>query len=66
MMDEDFVPSYGLEIISGRPFSGDLTNEEKNVLMNEAACQLMGFELPDDAINDEIYFWGDTFRIVGG
>ncbi len=25
----------------------------------------MGFEKPADAINDQIYFWGDTFRIVG-
>lgn len=65
MMDEDFIPSYGLKMITGRPFSGDLINEEKNVLMNEAACHLMGFGLPEEAINDEIFFWGDTFRIVG-
>jgi putative ABC transport system permease protein len=25
----------------------------------------MGFDKPGDAINDQINFWGDTFRIVG-
>ena len=33
--------------------------------MNVAATRLMGFEKPEDAINNEIYFWGDTFNIVG-
>jgi putative ABC transport system permease protein len=65
MMDEDFIPSYGLKVIAGRAFSGEMSHEERNVMMNEAACRLMGFALPEDAINDEIYFWGDTFRIVG-
>ena len=25
----------------------------------------MGFAKPEDAINDQIFFWGDTFKIVG-
>jgi len=25
----------------------------------------MGFAKPEEALNDQIYFWGDTFRIVG-
>ena len=65
MMDEDFIPSYGLKVVSGRAFSGDRTGEEKNVLMNEAASRLMGFGKPEDALNDQIFFWGDTFRIIG-
>ncbi len=65
MMDEDFIPAYGLKMVTGRPFSAEIPHEEGNVLMNEAASKLMGFEKPEDAINDQIYFWGDTFRIVG-
>ena len=37
MMDHDFVGSYGLEVATGRTFSGDVPNEDKNVLINEAA-----------------------------
>lgn len=65
MMDEDFIPSYGLETVAGRSFSGELANEYKNVLMNEAACSLMGFAAPEEALDDRIFFWGDTFRIIG-
>jgi len=65
MMDHDFIKSYGLEVIEGRPFSGDVVNEKESVLLNESASRLMGFTKPELAINDQIFFWGDTFKIVG-
>jgi putative ABC transport system permease protein len=65
MMDHDFVGSYGLELVSGRTFSGSTPNEYNNVMLNEAAARHMGFEKYEDAIDDQINFWGDTFRIVG-
>ena len=65
MMDHDFIPGYGLEVVSGRGFSGDIPNERRNVMMNESAARLMGFKDTEQAINDQIFFWGDTFRIVG-
>lgn len=64
-MDHDFVKLFGLQIIAGRDFSGDVPNENKNVLINESSVRQLGFEKPEDAINDQINFWGDTFRIVG-
>jgi putative ABC transport system permease protein len=65
MMDHDFIPSFGLQVIAGRAFSGETVNEHKNVMVNESAARLMGFAKGEDAINDQIFFWGDTFRIVG-
>jgi putative ABC transport system permease protein len=65
MMDHDFIKTFGLQVLAGRPFSGELTSEHKNVMVNESAARLMGFSKIEDAINDEIFFWGDTFRIVG-
>jgi putative ABC transport system permease protein len=65
LVDHDFVSLYGLEIIAGRKFSGENAHEEKTVLLNEAAVRHMGFEKMDEAIDDHIFFWGDTFRIVG-
>jgi putative ABC transport system permease protein len=65
MMDHDFIPAYGLQVATGRPFSGSLSNEYKNVLINESASRQMGFAKIEDAIDDQIYFWGDTFKIVG-
>lgn len=65
MMDHDFIPSYGLEMVAGRAFSGEVANEQASVLLNEAGVRQMGFSKPDDALNVQINFWGDTFRIVG-
>ncbi|HRI78717.1 MAG TPA: ABC transporter permease, partial [Cyclobacteriaceae bacterium] len=65
MMDGDYIPSYGLEILAGRAFSDESTHEDKKVLLNESAVKLMGFTKLDEAIDDNIYFWGDTFRVVG-
>ena len=64
-MDGSFVKGFGLEVAAGRPFSDEAVQEHKNVLLNESASRLMGFTKPEDAINDQIYFWGDTFKIVG-
>jgi putative ABC transport system permease protein len=65
MTDGDFIPFYGLEVAAGRGFSDDNPNEGKSVLLNESAARLMSFANIEDAINDQINFWGDTFRIVG-
>jgi putative ABC transport system permease protein len=65
MMDDDFVKLYGLKTVAGRAFSNETTGEEKTVMLNEAATKLMGFKNIEEAVNDQINFWGDTFRIIG-
>lgn len=65
MMDHDFIPLYGLKVLAGRGFSGETSNEWTRVLINEAAAKRLGFAKIEDAINDQIYFWGDTFSIAG-
>lgn len=65
MVDADFIPSYGLELIAGRGFSDEVQNEESSLILNESAVRTMGFENPEQALNDYVNFWGDTFRIVG-
>lgn len=62
VMDEDFIPAYGLKVIAGRQFKA---NDKPSVILNEAALRVMGIRSPEDAIDNQIYFWGDTLRIVG-
>ena len=64
-MEGGFIKAFGLEVIAGRGFSDDVSNESKNVLLNEAGLRLMGFTKPEDAIDEKINFWGDTLKIVG-
>lgn len=65
MMDGEFIPFYGLEVLAGRNFSDEKPNEEKNVILNESAVRQMSFGKLEDAIGDDILFWGDTFKIAG-
>ena len=64
-MDFDFVDFYGLSILEGRNFSRDFGRNPETVLFNENAIRLLGYEDFASAMNQQIYFWGDTFSIVG-
>ncbi len=63
--DYNFVDFYGLSILEGRNFSEEFGRNSQTVLFNENAIRLMGFEDFPSAMNVPIFFWGDTFNIVG-
>lgn len=63
-VDGDFIDSYELGIVAGRKFDKERFNEEETVLFNESAVKLLGLS-PEEALNKDIFFWGDTFKIVG-
>ncbi len=63
--DDKFMDFYGLEVISGRGFDASFGTEESNVLFNEEAMRLLGFNDVEEILNQKINFWGDTFNIVG-
>lgn len=63
-VDGDFVEAYNLEMAAGRMFDKERTNERSVVLFNESAVVHLGLSI-NDVLEREIYFWGDTFKIVG-
>ena len=63
--DEKFADFYGLELIAGRKFDSRFGQEESNVLFNEAALKRIGFNEPEEILNQKINFWGDTMTVVG-
>jgi putative ABC transport system permease protein len=64
-MDAEFMQSYDLDLMDGRIFDEKFSTEENNVIFNQSAMRLIGFKDAKDLLNQEIYFWGDTFNIVG-
>jgi putative ABC transport system permease protein len=64
-IDNDFADAYKLKVIAGRSFSKDFGSDEHSVLFNEEALKLMNFENPESALGVDIFFWGDTYKIVG-
>lgn len=63
--DDQFIDYYGIELIAGRKFNDSFGTEESNVIVNESAMKRIGFLDPDSLMREKLYFWGDTFNIVG-
>ena len=64
-MDDQFIDLFELEVIEGRAFDDSYGNETASVMLNEAAVPMLGAMSPGDLINKKMFFWGDTFNIVG-
>ncbi|HEU4901260.1 MAG TPA: ABC transporter permease [Flavisolibacter sp.] len=63
--DNDFVPTYKLQLVAGRNLqSSDLTRE---FLVNESLVKRLGFKKPEDILNKEISMWDDRIKcsVVG-
>lgn len=68
LIDYDFVDLYKLKLLAGRDFSRDNPSDVNNVLLNEEAVKILGFQNADEAINKEIINGDrdpDTLRITG-
>lgn len=65
-IDYDFIPAYELKVLHGRNFSRDFATDEKAVLLNERAAQMLGYGKPEAALNGRLSRGGtDTFHIIG-
>lgn len=45
-VDEDYVPTLGMEMLTGRNFSRELASDSSAVIINEAAARLLGYTTP--------------------
>jgi putative ABC transport system permease protein len=68
-IDSSFASLYGLRLIAGRGFEGISPNipqgETRPVILNETAVQAVGFDTPNDALQQLVHMGGTTFRVVG-
>ncbi len=58
----DLIETMGIELVAGRSFSKDFQNEEKKLILNETAIEVMGLENP---VGSMINLWGEDREIVG-
>lgn len=68
-VDEDYIPTLGMQIIKGRNFSNDYPTDSSGVILNEAAVKLFGFK---DPLNTPVYSLSgmqsldmDKYHIIG-
>jgi len=64
-VDYDFLPAYELSPVAGRNFSKNFSTDDKAVLINEKAADLLGFKDAAAAINGQLKRGRDTLHIVG-
>lgn len=64
-VDYDYIKTYGLKLIAGRPFSKDFGSDAHSVIFNKKGIEQLGFSKPEDAIGKRIDFWGDQYTIEG-
>jgi len=64
-VDENFLSAYEMNFRAGRNFSKDNTADEKAVILNEEAVKLFGMESPQKALDQLIYNYHDSLKIIG-
>jgi putative ABC transport system permease protein len=64
-VDYDFLPIFGLDLISGRNFSEDFPTDESAIIVNEEFIKSLGFEKPEDAIGETISTNRGMTKIIG-
>nr|WP_255534543.1 ABC transporter permease [Chryseolinea lacunae] len=63
-VDENFVEVMGLQLLAGRNFTTQ-SIPRKTLFVNEQALATLGFEKPEDAIDEKVLFMGDTATVIG-
>jgi putative ABC transport system permease protein len=63
-VDENFLDTYGIRLITGRNFSRK-SSDIPTVILNEAAVRTLKFNSPQDALNHRIHWQRKEFEIIG-
>jgi putative ABC transport system permease protein len=64
-MDEDYLPSFDIELLAGRNFSPEFGTEDLAVILNKSGTAFLGYETPEDAIGQLVRFHGEDRHVVG-
>ncbi len=55
-VDEQYIPTLGMEMVTGRNFSLQFPTDSSGIIINEAGARLLGFK---DPIGKNLYFLND-------
>jgi putative ABC transport system permease protein len=62
-VDYDYIETCKMELVSGRTFSQDFADDEKNYILNESAIKRIGYE--DNPLGRMFDMWGREGKIIG-
>lgn len=61
-IQDDFIKTFGIEIIEGNDFSNDMGTAKEKIILNEAAVKRLGLV---DPLYKKVVFFQDTLQIIG-
>ncbi|SDM41712.1 putative ABC transport system permease protein [Catalinimonas alkaloidigena] len=65
-VDHDFIPTYQMELAAGRNFSREVgTDDSLAFILNESAIRMIGWNDPQQAIDQEFVYGGQAGKIIG-
>ena len=63
--DEDYLPTYGVNVVAGRGFSKTYGTDTSSFLINEAAVGILGLKSPQDAVGKQFQYGGRKGQLIG-
>jgi putative ABC transport system permease protein len=63
--DEDFIPTYKIQMAAGRNFSKDFGTDSSSYVLNETAAKNLGWATADEAIGKTISYGGKRGLVIG-
>lgn len=65
-IDEDFIPTYKMEMVAGRNYSKDFPTDSSNsLILNEAGARMFGYDNPAEIIGKKFSQWGREGHVIG-
>jgi putative ABC transport system permease protein len=64
-VDYDFADVFDLHFLVGRNFSREFPADKNALILNDTAVKWMGFDSAEEAIGQEVDYWGEIYPIIG-
>jgi len=61
--DYDYLPAYGVKLLTGRYFSEKLQDSFASVILSKSAARALNFNKPEDALDQQLFYIGGNIRM---
>jgi len=64
-IDYDFADVFEVKFAAGRNFSREYSSDKEALIFNEIAVRWIGFANPEEAVGQQVDYWGNIYTIIG-
>ncbi|MEQ8423709.1 MAG: FtsX-like permease family protein, partial [Cyclobacteriaceae bacterium] len=64
-MDQDYFDLLDIKLVAGRSYSNEAREDSTNVMINEKAVRMLGFENAEGSLQQKIVMFRDTMTVIG-